>query len=65
MTDHQHEIISNAANATKSGVVGLAVSFFLNEVMPWTLHTFGALLSGVVVATGLFFFNRWLKNKYK
>lgn len=62
MTDHQHDTINNAA---ESGIIGFFISLFLNEIMPWTLHTIGALLSGAVVATGLFFFNRWLKNKYK
>jgi hypothetical protein len=62
MTDHQHDNINNGLG---SGALGLAVTFFLNEVMPWTLHTIGALLSGIVVATGLFYFNRWLKKTEK
>jgi hypothetical protein len=55
----------NFSNAAESGFIGLAVSFFLNEVLPWTIHTVGALLSGAVVAVSLFFLNRWLKRKYK
>lgn len=62
MNQHQHDIINNAAG---SSAIGIAVSFFLNEIMPWTLHTAGALLSGMVVAAGLFFFNRYLKKKFK
>jgi uncharacterized membrane protein YecN with MAPEG domain len=53
------------SNAAESGFIGIAVSFFLNQVMPWTIHTIGALLSGAIVAASLFFFNRWLKNRYK
>jgi len=58
----QHNDISNA---TESSVIGLAVSFFLNEVLPWTIHTIGALLSGAVVAVTLFFLNRYLKRRFK
>jgi hypothetical protein len=59
MENHQHD---NFNNGLESGFIGMAVSFFLNQIMPWTLHTIGALLSGIVVATGLFYFNRWLKK---
>jgi hypothetical protein len=62
MTDHQHDNINNAVG---SGFAGVAISFLYNEIMPWTLHTMGALLSGIVVATGLFYFNRWLKKTDK
>lgn len=62
MTEHQQDTASNVAG---SSAVGIAVSFFLNEILPWTIHTIGALLSGLVVAAALFFFNRYLKRRYK
>lgn len=55
----------NFNNAAGSSTIGLVTSFLLNEVLPWTIHTLAALLSGVVVAVGLFFLNRWLKKNWK
>jgi uncharacterized membrane protein YecN with MAPEG domain len=62
MTEHQHDNINNGLG---SGALGIAVSFFLNQVMPWTIHTIGALLTAGIVAVSIFFLNRYLKNKFQ
>ena len=41
------------------------ISFVLNEIMPWTLHTVAAFASAGCVAVGLFFLNKWLKKNFK
>lgn len=63
--DSTNTVEDNLINFTVSSTESTIVVFLLNEVMPWTLHTVSALLSAAVVTLGIFFLNRWLKNKYK
>lgn len=57
---HEHSNIDNAVN---SSIIGGVVTFLLNEVVPWALHTFSAILSAVTVAVVVYHFNKWLKKR--
>ncbi len=53
---------SDTTNALVStGEAGIMV-WLMEQVMPWTLHTIGAVLSTAVVAVCIFLLNRWLNN---
>ncbi|HET6224674.1 MAG TPA: hypothetical protein VFF27_00250 [Bacteroidia bacterium] len=56
---------SDLENASESGIIGIMVSFLIREVMPWAIHTVGALFTAGIVAVALFFFNRWLGKTFK
>ncbi len=56
---------SDIANAGESGIIGIIVSFLMREVMPWAIHTVGALFTAGIVAVSIFFFNRWLGKTFK
>lgn len=52
----------NFDNAVESGFLAIFLQWILSQALPFAMHTVSAILSGVIVATTLFFFNRWLKK---
>ena len=55
----------DADNLGESSLIGIIMSFIMQQVLPFAIHTFSAVLSGIIVATCVFYFNRWLKKLAK
>jgi predicted RND superfamily exporter protein len=62
MTEQQQEILFNG---TWSSIVGFGVSFLLDVLLPWTLHTIGGVLSGIVVSYAVYKFMKWVRKREK
>lgn len=60
MEDQNHTDLSNV---TESTVIGLVVTFLINQVLPWAIHTGAAILTGVIVAYCVYRFNKWIKKE--
>lgn len=57
-----HHDFNDAAEGTAIGVI---VTFIINEILPWTIHTLAAIATAIIVAGCVFFVNRWLRKKFK
>lgn len=62
MTQPQQNDLSNAAG---SGLIGLVVTFFIEQVLPWTIHTLSGILTAVTISFVVYKFNKWMKRRDK
>jgi hypothetical protein len=53
---------SEVGNLAESSVIGIAVTFIVNQVLPWAIHTAAAILTGIIVAYCVYRFNKFIKK---
>jgi hypothetical protein len=53
---------SQAENLTESSIIGIVVTFIVNQVLPWAIHTAAAILTGIIVAYCVYRFNKFIKK---
>jgi heme O synthase-like polyprenyltransferase len=53
---------SEIGNVAESSVIGIVVTFLVNSVLPWAIHTLAAILTGIIVAYCVFRYNKWMKK---
>lgn len=61
MADNNHTI----ENISESSIIGIIATWFLTSFMPFAVHTFSAILTGLITTTVIYFFNKWLRKKFK
>jgi heme O synthase-like polyprenyltransferase len=63
MAHHHNDI--DLDNAGLSSAIGIVVTFFIQWVLPWAIHTFSGLLTAITIADIVYRYNKWLKRNDK
>jgi hypothetical protein len=60
-----HNNHDTLADFTESGFLGILLTWLVNTVFPFAVHTVSAILTGLITTTVLYFFQKWLRKKFK
>jgi hypothetical protein len=63
MASHHND--TDLGNVAGSSAIGVFVTFLIEQVLPWTIHTLSGVLTAVIVAFCVYKFNKWLKRNDK
>lgn len=63
--EEQNTNIDNFSNVLGSSAIASIVTFIIKYIFPWTMHTVGAVLTALIMAGAVFFFNRFLHKNFK
>lgn len=62
MTQHQQNDLVTAGEST---IIGGVVTFLIEQILPWTIHTLSGILTALVISFCVYKFNKWQKRNDK